>query len=95
MKKNTSFWTDMMAGTHGGVSAKRVIGCFILLVLLVVIVVCTFTGSQQTWLGEAFITMLIGAFSLLGIGLFEKPGSIPKKEEKIEESDETNLECEE
>ena len=30
MKKNTSFWTDMMAGTHGGVSAKRVIGCFIL-----------------------------------------------------------------
>lgn len=95
MKKNTSFWSDMMAGTHGGVSAKRVIGSFILLVLLAVIVINTFIGTQNTWLGEAFITMLIGAFSLLGIGLFEKPGvkSEKKKEEEIEETDETINEC--
>lgn len=61
-----------MSGANGGISAKRVIGSFILIVLLVVIVVNTFIGADNHWLGEAFITMLVGAFSLLGIGVFEK-----------------------
>lgn len=70
--KEKGFWADMLSGANGGVSSKRVLGSFILIVLLVVIVINTFWGAENHWLGEAFITMLIGAFSLLGIGVFEK-----------------------
>lgn len=72
MKKQKGFWADMFSGANGVVSSKRVLGSFILVVLLVVIVINTFWGAENHWLGEAFITMLIGAFSLLGIGVFEK-----------------------
>lgn len=71
-KKRVGFWQDMLSGANGGVSSKRVLGSVILMVLLVVIVVNTFIGADNHWLGEAFITMLVGAFSLLGIGVFEK-----------------------
>lgn len=70
--KNKTFWQDMMSGANGGISSKRVLGSFILIVLLVVIVINTFWGADNHWLGEAFITMLVGAFALLGIGVFEK-----------------------
>ena len=70
--KQFSFWKDMMSGANGGISSKRVLGSFILIVLLVVIVINTFWGADNHWLGEAFITMIVGAFSLLGIGIFEK-----------------------
>lgn len=90
--KKVSFWADMFSGANGGISSKRVLGSFILVVLLVVIVINTFWGNQNTWLGEAFITMLVGAFALLGIGVFEKnPTNLmnqdnpPKHEEMQEE----------
>ena len=50
-----------MSGANGGISSKRVLGSFILIVLLVVIVINTFYGNQNVWLGEAFITMIVGA----------------------------------
>jgi hypothetical protein len=62
----------MFSGANGRISSKRVLGTFILLVLLAVIVICIFRESQATWLGEAVLTMMIGAFALLGIGVFEK-----------------------
>lgn len=71
------FWNMMFTGANGRVSSKRVLGVFILLVLLVVIVVCIFTGRESTWLGEAVLTMMIGAFALLGIGVFEKRFTTP------------------
>lgn len=72
MKKRNKFWGTMFTGANGRISSKRVLGTFILLVLLTVIVVCVFTGYEGTWLGEAILTMMIGAFALLGIGVFEK-----------------------
>lgn len=85
--KQKTFWQDMMSGANGGISSKRVLGSFILIVLLVVIVINTFWGADNHWLGEAFITMLVGAFALLGIGVFEKKiGNTPKNNnEEIEE----------
>ena len=72
MKKQKSNWGTLLTGANGRISSKRVFGGFILLVLLVVIVICVFMKPELTWLGEAFITMMIGAFALLGIGVFEK-----------------------
>lgn len=71
-KKRDSFWSDMMSGANGGISSKRVIGGFILMVMLLIIVIAVFRDAESAWLTEAIITMLVGAFSLLGIGVFEK-----------------------
>ena len=83
MKKRNKFWGTMFTGANGRISSKRVLGTFILLVLLTVIVICVFTGYEGTWLGEAILTMMIGAFALLGIGVFEKrfKDPIPKGED--------------
>lgn len=77
MGKKMRLWDTMFTGANGRISSKRVLGCVILVTLLVVIVICTFRESQPTWLGEAFITMMAGAFALLGIGVFEKRYSNP------------------
>jgi hypothetical protein len=73
----------MFTGANGRVSSKRVLGVFILVVLLAVIVISVFRDVQAVWLGEAIMTMMIGAFALLGIGVFEKrfKTPIPKGED--------------
>ena len=82
-KKREQFIDSMFTGANGRVSSKRVLGVFILLVLLTVIVICVFRDVQAVWLGEAIMTMMIGAFALLGIGVFEKrfKDPIPKGED--------------
>ena len=70
--KREAFWKDMLSGANGGISSKRVIGSFILLVMLLVIVAGVFFSPDSAWINEAVVTMLIGAFSLLGIGGVEK-----------------------
>lgn len=72
MKKHRNDWSTMLTGANGRISSKRVLGCFILLTLLTVMIICIFVKPELTWLGEAFITMMVGAFALLGIGVFEK-----------------------
>ena len=72
MKKRNQFFGTMFTGANGRISSKRVLGTFILLVLLTVIVISVFRDVQAVWLGEAIMTMMIGAFALLGIGVFEK-----------------------
>lgn len=88
MGKMNKFWGTMFTGANGRVSSKRVLGVFILLVLLTVIVVCVFTGYEGTWLGEAILTMMIGAFALLGIGVFEKRYTNPIQGHDYGESEE-------
>ena len=80
-KKHNPLWDTMFTGANGRISSKRVLGCFILLVLLVVLVICVIRESQFVWLGEAIITMMIGAFALLGIGVFEKRFKTPLPDE--------------
>lgn len=80
MEKNK--WATMLTGANGRISSKRVLGVFILLVLLIVIVICIFTGYEGTWLGEAVLTMMIGSFALLGIGVFEKRFKTPLPEDE-------------
>lgn len=81
--KSNKFLDSMFSGANGRVSSKRVLGVFILIVLLTVIVVSVFRDVQAVWLGEAIMTMMIGAFALLGIGVFEKrfKDPIPKGED--------------
>lgn len=88
MKKNK--WDTMLTGANGRISSKRVLGMFILLVLLAVIVICIFTGYEGTWLGEAVLTMMIGSFALLGIGVFEKrfKSPLPDDENIVQDYDE-------
>ena len=50
MKKRNRFWGTSFTGANGRISSKRVLGTFILLVLLAVLVVCIFTGREFTWL---------------------------------------------
>lgn len=82
-KKKNKFFDSMFTGANGRVSSKRVLGVVILLVLLTVIVISVFRDVQAVWLGEAIMTMMIGAFALLGIGVFEKrfKTPIPKGED--------------
>lgn len=75
MKNNR--WDTMLTGANGRISSKRVLGTFILLVLLTVIIICIFTGYEGAWLGDAVLTLIIGAFALLGIGVFEKRFKTP------------------
>lgn len=81
--KRSRFFDTMFTGANGRVSSKRVLGVFILVVLLAVIVISVFRDVQAVWLGEAIMTMMIGAFALLGIGVFEKrfKTPIPKGED--------------
>ena len=81
--KKSRFFDTMFTGANGRVSSKRVLGVFILVVLLAVIVISVFRDVQAVWLGEAIMTMMIGAFALLGIGVFEKrfKTPIPKGED--------------
>ena len=72
MKNRNRFLGSMFSGANGRISSKRVLGTFILLALLTVIVISIFRDVQAVWLGEAILTMMIGAFALLGIGVFEK-----------------------
>lgn len=72
----------MLTGANGRISSKRVLGTFILLVLLTVIIICIFTGYEGTWLGDAVLTLIIGAFALLGIGVFEKRFKTPLPEDE-------------
>ena len=82
-KKSSKFLDSMFSGANGRISSKRVLGVFILLVLLTVIVISVFRDVQAVWLGESIMTMMIGAFALLGIGVFEKrfKNPIPKGED--------------
>ena len=80
MKNNR--WDTMLTGANGRISSKRVLGMFILLVLLTVIIICIFTGSEGAWLGDAVLTFIIGAFALLGIGVFEKRFKTPLPEDE-------------
>ena len=80
MKNNR--WDTMLTGANGRISSKRVLGTFILLVLLTVIIICIFTGYEGTWLGDAVLTFIIGAFALLGIGVFEKRFKTPLPEDE-------------
>ena len=84
--KKVRFFDTMFTGANGRVSSKRVLGTFILIVLLTVIVISVFRDVQAVWLGEAIMTMMIGAFALLGIGVFEKrfKDPIPKGEDYAE-----------
>lgn len=84
-KKQKNALTEMMSGANGRLSSKRILGTFILLVLLTVIVIDSFWGSPNNWLGEAFITMLIGAFSLLGIGVFEKRYDLNRRDKDYQD----------
>ena len=72
----------MLTGANGRISSKRVLGTFILLVLLTVIIICIFTGYEGAWLGDAVLTFIIGAFALLGIGVFEKRFKTPLPEDE-------------
>ena len=72
----------MLTGANGRISSKRVLGMFILLVLLTVIIICIFTGYEGAWLGDAVLTFIIGAFALLGIGVFEKRFKTPLPEDE-------------
>ena len=72
----------MLTGANGRISSKRVLGTFILLVLLTVIIICIFTGYEGAWLGDAVLTLIIGAFALLGIGVFEKRFKSPLPEDE-------------
>ena len=72
----------MLTGANGRISSKRVLGTFILLVLLTVIIICIFTGYEGAWLGDAVLTFIIGAFGLLGIGVFEKRFKTPLPEDE-------------
>jgi len=83
-----SVWLTMLTGANGRISSKRVLGSFILIVLLIILSVAIFVKTDITWLGEAFITMMIGAFALLGIGVFEKRFKTPLHEDVAEQSDE-------
>ena len=80
MKNNR--WDTMLTGANGRISSKRVLGMFILLVLLTVIIICIFTGYEGAWLGDAVLTLIIGAFALLGIGVFEKRFKSPRPEDE-------------
>lgn len=82
-KKKNKFLDSMFSGANGRISSKRVLGVFILITLLTVIVISVFRDVQAVWLGEAIMTMMIGAFALLGIGVFEKrfKDPIPKGED--------------
>ena len=77
----------MLTGANGRISSKRVLGTFILLVLLTVIIICIFTGYEGAWLGDAVLTFIIGAFALLGIGVFEKrfKSPLPEDENAVQE----------
>lgn len=81
--RKARFINSMLSGANGRISSKRVLGVFILLTLLTVIVISVFRDVQAVWLGEAIMTMMIGAFALLGIGVFEKrfKDPIPKGED--------------
>lgn len=81
-------WDTMFTGANGRISSKRVLGAFILIVMLVTLVVCIFTGYESTWLGEAVLTMIIGAFSLLGIGVLEKRFTTPIPKDDTSPEDE-------
>ena len=72
----------MLTSANGRISSKRVLGTFILLVLLTVIIICIFTGYEGAWLGDAVLTFIIGAFALLGIGVFEKRFKTPLPEDE-------------
>lgn len=72
MKKKNNFWDSMLSGANGRISSKRVLGALILLTLLTVIVISVFRDVQAVWLGESIMTLMIGAFALLGIGVLEK-----------------------
>lgn len=91
-KKRNFFWDTIFTGANGRVSSKRVFGCFILVVLLIVIVISAFRDVQAVWLGEAIMTMMIGAFALLGIGVFEKrfKDPIPPGEDFMDQDEENN-----
>ena len=82
-RRRTKFVDSMFSGANGRISSKRVLGVFILLTLLTVIVISVFRDVQAVWLGESIMTMMIGAFALLGIGVFEKrfKDPIPKGED--------------
>lgn len=94
MKQKVSLWSTMLTGANGRISSKRVLGCVILVTLLVVIVICTFIKPELVWLGEAFITMMVGGFALLGIGVFEKRFKDPIPDDPsvsdVSEDDESN-----
>ena len=93
--KKNKFLDSMFSGANGRISSKRVLGVFILITLLTVIVISVFRDVQAVWLGEAIMTMMIGAFALLGIGVFEKrfKDPIPKGEDFADSDVDEESQC--
>ena len=72
MKKQKSFFTQMLSGQNGEISSKRFLGSVILLVLTAAVTVNIFLGEPHEWLGRVIDTLIITAGALVGLGIADK-----------------------
>ena len=72
MKKQKSFFTQMLSGQNGEISSKRFLGSVMLLVLTAAVTVNMFLGEPHEWLGRTIDTLIITAGALVGLGIADK-----------------------
>ena len=72
MKKQKSFFTQMLSGQNGEISSKRFLGSVMLLVLTAAVTVNMFLGEPHEWLGRVIDTLIITAGALVGLGIADK-----------------------
>ena len=72
MKKQKSFFAQMLSGQNGEISSKRFLGSVMLLVLTAAVTVNIFLGEPHEWLGRAIDTLIITAGALVGLGIADK-----------------------
>ena len=72
MKKQKSFFAQMLSGQNGEISSKRFLGSVMLLVLTAAVTVNMFLGEPHEWLGRAIDTLIITAGALVGLGIADK-----------------------
>ena len=82
MKKQKSFFAQMLSGQNGNISSKRVLGSVMLLVLTAAVTINIFLGEPHEWLGRAIDTLIITAGALVGLGIADK--AFVKKTDKNE-----------
>lgn len=95
-RKKRGWFGNMLTGTNGGYSSKRIFGGFGLTIMHIIAIFSVIFYPDSSWIGEVLITLTVTDAGLLGVGVLEREKESvirrrmmeEKRKEKEKEEDE-------
>lgn len=94
-KRKRGWFGNMMTGTNGGYSSKRIFGGGGLTIMHLIAIMSVIFYPDSNWIGELLITLTVTDAGLLGVGVLEreKESVIRKRMMEEKKKEEEEYEC--